>query len=94
MISTGGTAEATVKALLAAGCVPEVGVLTSHALLVGPAAERLRALTLRWLPETKSVDPPAGVPLPLRVAGLGPLLAEAVQRLHCCQSLDDLIVHV
>ena len=94
MIGTGGTVEATVTALLAADCVPEVGVLTSHALLVGPAVERLRALPLRWLPATNSVAPPAGVPLPLRVAGLGPLLAEAVQRLHRCQSLDDLIVHV
>jgi ribose-phosphate pyrophosphokinase len=60
MISTGGTVEATVKALLAAGCVLEVGVLTSHALLVGPAAERLRALTLRWLPETNRVAPARG----------------------------------
>ena len=94
MISTGGTVEAAVKALLAAGCVPEVGVITSHALLVGSAVERLRALPLRWLVATDSVARPAGVPLPLRVAGLVPLLAEAIQRLHRCQSLDELIIHV
>lgn len=91
MVSTGGTIEAAVKALLEAGCVPdEMAVVTSHALLVGPAIERLRGLPLRRLIATDSVAPPAKTPLPLQVVSVGSLLAEAVKRLHHNQSLSDL----
>jgi phosphoribosylpyrophosphate synthetase len=40
MISTGGTIQASIQALLAAGCAPEVTVAASHALFVGSAVER------------------------------------------------------
>jgi ribose-phosphate pyrophosphokinase len=93
MISTGGTIEAAVRAILAAGCLSDVTVVTSHALLVGPAAERLRALPIRRLITTNSVAVPMNLPLPLQVASLAPLLAEAIARLHDNQSLSDLIVH-
>ena len=42
MISTGGTIEKAIKALLEAGCLSSgIKVAASHGLLVGPAAERL-----------------------------------------------------
>lgn len=93
MISTAGTIEAAVKALLAAGCTPEVSVVATHALLVGPALERLRALPVRRLVVTDSVSMRADSALPLEVVGLGPLLAEAIERLHGDQSLGDLLAH-
>jgi len=93
MISTGGTVEAAVKAVLAARAVPEVTVVTSHALLVGPAAQRLKALPIKKLVATDSVAVAADFPVPLHAVGLGPLLGEAIQRLYQGRSLGDLIVH-
>jgi ribose-phosphate pyrophosphokinase len=93
MISTGGTIEAAVKALLAADAVPEVTVVTSHALLVVPAAQRLKALPIKRLVATDSVAVAADFPTPLQVVSLAPLLAEAIQRLHQERSLSDLMAH-
>jgi ribose-phosphate pyrophosphokinase len=93
MISTGGTVEAACRALLAAGCVSEIVVVATHALLVGAAVERLRALPIRRLIATDSVASPAAEGLPVRTVGLAPLLADAVERLHHDQSLADLLVH-
>ena len=92
MISTGGTIEAAISALLAAGCRPPVVVVATHALLVGSAIERLRALPLRRLVVTDSLPLPA-TDLPLRVVGLAPLLAQAIERLHAERSLADLLAH-
>jgi len=93
LISTGGTIEAAVKALLQARCAPEITVVASHALLVGPAIERLRDPTVRRLIVTDSVAVLPETPLPLQIAGLGPLLADAIERLHDNQSLSDMLVH-
>jgi ribose-phosphate pyrophosphokinase len=91
MISTGGTIDAAIKALLAAGCAPEITVAASHALLVGPAIRRLHALPVRRFVATDSVAVPPG--LPLETAGLGPLLADAIERLNGNRSLGELIAH-
>jgi ribose-phosphate pyrophosphokinase len=82
MLSTGGTVAAAIDAVLDAGALPNATVVVSHALLVGPAAERLARLPVRRLVATDSVrlGEPAGVPLE-RVS-LAPLLADAVGRLH------------
>ena len=94
MVSTGGTIEAAIKALLMAGCAQnDITVVTSHALLVGPAVERLRALPIQRFVATDSVALPMGIPLPLHVASLNHLLAQAVKRLHHNQSLSDLLLH-
>jgi ribose-phosphate pyrophosphokinase len=91
MISTGGTIEAAVRALVAAGSAPEALVVASHALLVGPAVERLRGVPVRWLVATDSVPPPVESGLPLHTASLAPLLAEAITRLHRDESLSELL---
>lgn len=91
MISTGGTITAAVTTLLAAGCVPEVTVVASHALLVGPAVERLRAQPIRRLVVTDSVAVPRDLPLALEVVGLAPLLAEAIDALHHERPLGRLL---
>lgn len=92
MISTGGTIEAAARAVIAAGAVAEITVVASHALLVGAAAERLRALPLQCCIATDSVATAAATPW-LQNVSLGPLLAEAIERLHTSRSLDDLIAH-
>jgi ribose-phosphate pyrophosphokinase len=93
MISTGGTIAAATTALLAAGAVPDVTVVTTHALLVGPALQRLAALPLRRLIAADTVMPPTESGLPLEVTSVAPLLAEAVDHLHYGRSLRGLLLH-
>lgn len=91
MISTGGTIEAAVEAVREAGSKPEAIVAATHGLLVGPAVERLRALGLRRLILADTVNLPISLPLPLQVASMAPMLAEAIARLHDGRSLADLL---
>jgi ribose-phosphate pyrophosphokinase len=93
MISTGGTVQAAIQALLAAGCAPEVTVAVSHGLFVGPVGDRLRDLPIRRLLVTDSVAAEAPLPCPVHGVSLAPLLAEAIRRLHQQQSLGDLLLH-
>jgi ribose-phosphate pyrophosphokinase len=82
MISTGGTVAAAVGSLLDAGAVPDVTVVVSHALLVGPAAERLHELPIQRLVATDSLATGTDARVPLERVSLAPLLAEAIGRLH------------
>jgi ribose-phosphate pyrophosphokinase len=91
MISTGGTIAAAVDALLAAGCVPDVTVLASHALLVGSAVDRLAGVAARRLITTDSLSISRTSALTLEVVSLAPLLADAIDRLHTNRSLGDLL---
>jgi len=93
MISTGGTVEAAIEALLSGGCEPYITVVASHGLFVGPAVERLRAAPLRRIVVTDSVSTPEGLGLPLEVVGLAPLLARAIKCLHNDRSLEGLLTH-
>jgi ribose-phosphate pyrophosphokinase len=82
MISTAGTIEAAVNALVEAGCAPEITVVATHALLVGPAIERLQRLPLRRLLTTDSVPRPERLPFPVEVVSIAPLLARAIELLR------------
>ena len=93
MITTGGTIEAAVKGLLAAGCTPDVSVVATHALFVGPAVARLRALPIRQLIGTNSVESAARLPDNFQVANLAVLIADTVARLHRDESLETLLAH-
>jgi ribose-phosphate pyrophosphokinase len=93
MISTGGTIAAASQALLAAGARAPITVVASHALLVGPAATRLRAVPMGRLVATDSVVPAESLDVPLQPVGLAPLLADAIRRLHANESLGELLVH-
>ncbi len=92
MISTAGTVEAAVHAALQAGAIPEVTVVASHGLFVGPARERLDALPIRKVVVTDSVAQHEAN-LPVHVVGLGGLIADAIRRLASGQSLSDLLEH-
>jgi ribose-phosphate pyrophosphokinase len=93
MISTGGTIKAAIETLLEEGCEPQITVVASHGLFVGPALERLSGAPVRRFVVTDSVRRQEGLPLPLEVVSLAPLLAEAIERLYNDRSLDDLIAH-
>jgi ribose-phosphate pyrophosphokinase len=81
LISTGGTIAATAEYVLEAGCAPEVTVVATHALLVGPAVERLSQVPIRRLISTDSVTPRPGLPFQHEVVQLAPLLAESLRRI-------------
>ena len=91
MISTGGTVEAAIEVLLSGGCKPEITVVASHGLFVGPALKRLSVGPIKRIVITDSVRTPEGLELPLEVVSLAPLLARAVDCLHNDRSLGDLL---
>lgn len=90
MLSTGGTIEAAVGALRAAGAVEPVSVAVTHALLVGHAREVLQRVSLTRLIATDSVtiEPPA--PAHFEITSLATLIATAIRRNHYDESLADL----
>jgi ribose-phosphate pyrophosphokinase len=92
MISTGGTIEKAIKALIQHGCSPTgIKVLATHGLLVGRAAERLGKLPIEKIYVSDSVSLPEKFPASLEVVSLASLLAETIQRLHQDQSIAGLI---
>lgn len=93
MISTGGTVAAAVRALLAAGCRPDVTVVATHGVFADRAAETLRALPVARLVATDSVPPRPDLGLPLDVVSVAPLLADVIARLDRDESLGDLVSH-
>jgi ribose-phosphate pyrophosphokinase len=93
MISTGGTIEAAASALLAAGCLREITVAATHALLVGPAIARLSALPLKRIAATDSLPAPEYGSLPAQVVSVAPILAETVTRLNIGESMNELLRH-
>jgi ribose-phosphate pyrophosphokinase len=94
IISTGGTIEAAARAILAAGCLPEISVAATHGLLAGPAIERLRNLPLKHLFLTNSISRQPENDLSVEEVDLGPLLAGVIRRLHNQESIVDLLVHL
>ncbi len=91
MISTGGTVEKAIKALLEGGCSTSgIKVLASHGLLVGSAAQRLGPLPIERMFISDSVPAPGSFPAPLQVVSLASLLAKTIQHLHRQESLGEL----
>lgn len=93
MISTGGTIEAAATALLSAGCLPEITLVASHALLVGRAIDRLSALPLKRIVVTDSLPSLECGSLPVAVVSLAPMLVETVSRLNLGESTSELLSH-
>jgi ribose-phosphate pyrophosphokinase len=80
MISTAGTIAATADTVLKAHCAQDITVVATHALLVGPAVERLSRIPIRRLISTDSVSLSRPLPFEHTVVGLAPLLADAICR--------------
>jgi ribose-phosphate pyrophosphokinase len=93
MISTGGTVAAAVRALLAAGCRPDVTVVATHGVFTERAADVLRELPIGRLLTTDSVAPGRSLALPVDVVSVAPPLAEVIARLDRDASLGDLVSH-
>lgn len=93
MISTGGTIEAAVGALLTHRVAPDIVVAATHGLFASDAADRLGRLPVRRLLVTDTVMPQPALDLSVQVEPVAALLAGAIRRLHRNDPLDELLRH-
>ena len=92
MIDTAGTMVEIVAALRHLGA-KRVLATASHAVLSGPAIERLRGAALEEVVVTNSVPVGPEKALPaLRVLSVAPLFAEAIRSIHYETSISNLFV--
>jgi ribose-phosphate pyrophosphokinase len=90
MIDTGGTMTEGVMALKRLGA-RDVYSCASHALLSGPAVDRLNASPLKELAVTNTIQLPEGKRFErLTVLSVAPLLAKAIRYTHSDQSVSSL----
>jgi ribose-phosphate pyrophosphokinase len=69
----------------------EIYVCATHAVLCGPAIERLRDAPIKQIVVTNSIPVPPQKQLPnLKVLSIARLLGEAIKRIHCNESVSRL----
>ncbi len=91
MIDTAGTATNGVSALLSLGAEKEVYLMATHALLSGPAVERIKNSGIKEVVVTDSVLVPPEKQFPaLKVISIAPLLAETIKRAYDNLSISSL----
>ncbi|MBI5948927.1 MAG: ribose-phosphate pyrophosphokinase [Chloroflexi bacterium] len=89
-IDTGGTIIEAIRVLRENGC-KDVIVSGYHAILSGPAIERLKGADVREIVVTDSVPIPEHKRLPnMTVIPIAPLLGDAIGRIHSGQSVGAL----
>ncbi len=90
MISTAGSISGAARVLHARGA-KEIHVATTHAVLCGPAVERLAAANLKSIICTDSIPLKPDQILPqMKVLSVAPLLGEAIKRIHRNESISRL----
>lgn len=90
MVATAGSLVEAVDAIKKQGAL-EVFAAITHAVLCGPAIERIKKSALKELIVTDTI--PIGKEKTLskiKVLSVAPLLAEAIKRIHCEESLSVL----
>lgn len=89
-IATGGSIYQQAQALAEAGADPAY-VSIAHAVLVGPALERLSHPSIREVVTTDTIPVPAEKQLDgkIKVLSIAPLLAEAILRVHQHRSVSQ-----
>lgn len=80
MISTGGTLVEAMKALQEAGAKEEITIAVTHGLFLDGAREKLLEYPVREFWITDTINQTDSGDLPLRVAPVAPLLAQAIRR--------------
>jgi ribose-phosphate pyrophosphokinase len=89
-ISTAGSIRNTVNVVKENGA-RDVYVCATHAVLVGPAIERLRGLPIKEIVMTNTLPLTAEKMIPnLKVLSVGPLLGEVIRRVHEGRSVGEL----
>jgi len=93
MIDTAGTITQAAEALQKNGA-KQVYACATHAVLSGPAMERIEKSPIKALVVTNTIPPLKGVTQSAKIKRLsvGPLLGEAIKRIHCGESVSSLFV--
>jgi ribose-phosphate pyrophosphokinase len=93
IVDTAGTLTGTVKALKQEGA-RKIYACFTHAVLSGPAQERLKASELEKVIVTNTIPVDSGRQAEghLEVLSIAPLLGEAVRRIHTNSSVSSLFV--
>ncbi len=90
MISTAGSVVGAANVARYNGA-REIYACATHAVLCGPAIERLRDAPLKQIVITDSIPLPPNKQLPnIRVLSIAPLLADAIKRIHFNESVSKL----
>src|SRR6266851_3071174 len=90
MISTAGSVVGAANVARHNGA-REVYACATHAVLCGPAIERLRDAPLKQIVLTDSIPVPPNKQLPnIKVLSVAPLLADAIKRIHFNESVSKL----
>lgn len=90
MISTGGSVVGAAHVAKAHGA-REIHVCVTHGVLVGPAIERLKNAPIQSVVITDSIPLPPQKQLPkIQILSIAPLLANAIKRIHCNESVSSL----
>jgi ribose-phosphate pyrophosphokinase len=90
MISTGGSIVGAAQTAKLAGA-KEVYACATHGVLCGPAIEKLRESVIKEVVITDSIPLLPSKHLPcLKVLSVAPLLAEAIKRINCNESVSTL----
>lgn len=94
IIDTAGTLCNAAKAVIEKGGAKEVYAVATHGVLSGPAIERINNSTLSkvWVTNSINQDERAAACDRLEVCSLGPLLAEAIKRIHHGDSISSLFI--
>ena len=82
MITTAGTVEAAARALLERACRPDLVVVATHGLFVGPATARLAGLPIRHVIVSDTVPSTLDIDIPVTTVGIHGVLADAITALH------------
>jgi ribose-phosphate pyrophosphokinase len=94
IISTGGTIDEIVDALLENGARPEIYVSTTHPVLSGKALERLARPEIAELIVTNTIPLPPEKRTPKTTTlSVAPLFAEAIDRIWQDESVSSLFDH-
>ncbi|MFN3814068.1 MAG: ribose-phosphate diphosphokinase [Aquificaceae bacterium] len=91
MIDTAGTIVAATNLLVSKGAT-SVSVVATHALLSGPAVDRINALPLEEVVVTNTIPTVGKQCNRLRVVSVAPLIAESIKRIHEGESVSSLFV--
>lgn len=91
IVSTGGTIQTCIQALLEASAVPDISVVATHGVLTPAAEERLSIPEITHIVTTDTIPSHSEILLPkMAVISVADLLAETVMRLHQGRSISAL----
>lgn len=90
MITTGGTINRSVQALLDEGARPEIFVAATHAVLVGRALEHLSHPAIKEIVVTNTIPVGDKRPPNLKEVSVAPLIASAIERIHADTSVSEI----